>query len=218
MLKVSIVDDIELMRRSIAQRLSAIPDIQVVGIFADGEFLLDHLNYCDSSTFPDVILMDIEMPTNGIYTTGIVRSKYPTIEVVMLTIFDDDMTVYDAIKAGAMGYLLKEESAETIARSILDIKNGGSIISPSIARKIIRFLATMGTPPNAHVENNPLSKREIEILELVSGGSTNPQIAEKLFISYETVRTHIRNIYEKLQVTNRTMAARKAADNRWIKG
>jgi len=219
MLRVSIVDDNELMRDNIAQRVSSVPGIQMAGIFPDGQILIDYLDSCNTEALPDVILMDIEMPTNGIYTTAMVKAKFPTIDIVMLTVLDDDNTIYEAIKAGALGYLLKEEPSEVIVKAILDIKNGGSIISPSIARKILRFLANpVQKIAKSKTEDNPLSKREIEILELVSNGLTNPQIAEKLFISYETVRKHVRNIYEKLQVTNRTLAARKALNNRWIKG
>ena len=219
MLKVSIVDDNDLMRNDVAQRLSSVNEIKVTGLFSDGQLLLDSLDSCKKEELPDVILMDIEMPTNGIYTTSVVKGKFPSIDVIMLTVFDDDNTIYEAIKAGAYGYLLKEEPSGTIEKAILDVKNGGSIISPSIARKIIRFLASINNFPSKNkIEENPLSKRETEILELVSNGYTNPQIAEKLFISYETVRKHVRNIYEKLQVTNRTLAAKKAIDNRWIKG
>ncbi|HPD95451.1 MAG: response regulator transcription factor [Bacteroidales bacterium] len=215
-MKVSIVDDNELMRENIAKRISATNDIQVVGVFADGQYLLDYLETCNSEDLPDVILMDIEMPTNGIYTTGIVKSKFTSIDIIMLTVFDDDNTIYEAIKAGALGYLLKEEPSETIIKAIQDIKNGGSIISPSIARKIIRFVATPEQSKKSKPAENPLTKREVEILGLISNGHTNPQIAEKLFISYETVRKHVRNIYEKLQVSNRTSAAKRAIDNRWL--
>ncbi|HOP05161.1 MAG TPA: response regulator transcription factor [Tenuifilaceae bacterium] len=219
MLKVSIVDDNELMLKDVAQRLSTVTEVKVTGVFSDGQQLLDSLNSCKKEELPDVILMDIEMPTNGIYTTSIVKSKFPSVDVIMLTVFDDDNTIYEAIKAGAYGYLLKEEPSSTIEKAVLDVKNGGSIISPSIARKIIRFLASTNTfPSKEKIQENPLSKRETEILELVANGFTNPQIADKLFISYETVRKHVRNIYEKLQVTNRTLATKKAIDNRWIKG
>lgn len=219
MLKVSIVDDNELMLKDVAQRLSTVTEVKVTGVFSDGQQLLDSLNSCKKEELPDVILMDIEMPTNGIYTTSVVKGKFPSIDVIMLTVFDDDNTIYEAIKAGAYGYLLKEEPSGTIEKAILDVKNGGSIISPSIARKIIRFLASINNfPSKEKIQENPLSKRETEILELVANGFTNPQIADKLFISYETVRKHVRNIYEKLQVTNRTLATKKAIDNRWIKG
>jgi DNA-binding NarL/FixJ family response regulator len=213
-MRVAIADDNNLLRNSLIERIKPATEVELCGAFADGSFLVDWLQTTSASLHPQVILMDIEMPTNGIDTTRKVKQLFPDIEIIMLTVFDDEENIFNAIEAGAVGYLLKEEKTETILSAIKDIKSGGSMISAPIARKILVKMQT-GKSQSAKTEN-PLTERESEILFLVTEGMTNPQIAEKLFISYETVRTHVRNIYEKLQVGNRTAAAKKAKENRWF--
>ena len=213
-MRVAVADDNNLLRNNLIDRLKPTAEIELCGAFADGSFLMDWLQTTTETLHPQVVLMDIEMPTNGIDTTRKVKALFPNIEIIMLTVFDDEENIFNAIEAGAVGYLLKEEKIENIIAAVKDIRQGGSMISPTIARKILTKMQ-LRVPQPAVIEN-PLSDRETEILFFVTEGLTNPQIAEKLFISYETVRTHVRNIYEKLQVGNRTAAAKKAKDNRWF--
>lgn len=213
-MRVAIADDNNFLRNSLIERIKPVAEVELCGAFSDGSLLLEWLKSTSESLHPQVILMDIEMPTNGIDTTRQVKQLNPKIEIIMLTVFDDEENIFNAIEAGAVGYLLKEEKTEAILSAIKDIKQGGSMISATIARKILVKMQS-DKAPSVKV-NNPLTERESEILFLVTEGMTNPQIAEKLFISYETVRTHVRNIYEKLQVCNRTAAAKKAKDNKWF--
>jgi len=166
----------------------------------------------------DLILMDIEMPKmNGIKATEIIKSKYPQIKIVIITVFDNDETIFNAIKAGADGYLLKETKAEKIYEAIGETLSGGAAMSPSIAMKTLKFLKNpvvfedLETP-----EQIALSDREIEVLEQLSQGLKNQAIADNLFISFSTVKKHIENIYKKLQAHNRIELIQKAKQNKLL--
>lgn len=156
---------------------------------------------------PDVIIMDIDMPgRTGIEGVQELKSHFPEVEVIMNTVFDDDDRIFNAIKAGATGYLLKKNSLATLLTAIKDVKNGGAPISPSIARKLLQLPLATG---KAKESTYNLSEREIEILILLSKGLSYKMVAKELIISLDTVRTYVKRIYEKLHVHSVTEAVHK---------
>jgi DNA-binding NarL/FixJ family response regulator len=161
--------------------------------------------------------MDIEMPIlNGIETTEIVKQKYPHIKIIMLTVFDNDENIFNAIKAGADGYLLKEINAKDLHDGIIDTLNGGAAMNPSIALKTLKLLRNPMSIENEKDEDIKLTNRETEVLEHLSKGLNYIQIAENLILSTGTVRKHIENTYRKLQVHNKLEAVQKAKRNNLI--
>jgi DNA-binding NarL/FixJ family response regulator len=156
---------------------------------------------------PDIILMDINLPgMSGIKGTQLIKDYYPEIQIMMCTVYDDDSKIFEALKAGANGYLLKRASIDEIFRALIDLYEGGSPMSNSIARKVV---ASFHQEENNAANSTLLTSRENEILQLLAKGDRVKDIAEKLFVSFNTIRTHIRNIYEKLQVRSRTEAINK---------
>ena len=187
-------------------------DIRFVFHAENGNELLHKLG---SENNIDIILMDIEMPElDGINATKIVTDKYPDIKVIMLTVFDDEEKIFEAIKAGAKGYLLKDEPPDKIYEGIQMILEGGSPMSPIIAAKTLELLRNPSTLYMHAKHNFALTKREIEVLEQISQGLDYNEISEKLFISPFTVRKHIENIYKKLEVNNKMQAVQKAMRHR----
>jgi len=166
----------------------------------------------------DLILMDIEMPVmNGIEATEIVKQKYPHIKIIMLTVFDNDENIFNAIKAGADGYLLKEINAKDLHDGIVETLNGGAAMNPSIAMKTLKLLRNPMSIENAQdKEDIQLTSRETDVLEQLSKGLNYSKIAENLILSTGTVRKHIENIYRKLQVHNKLEAVQKAKKNNLI--
>jgi DNA-binding NarL/FixJ family response regulator len=162
--------------------------------------------------------MDIEMPKmNGIDATFFVKQKYPQIKIIMLTVFDNDENIFNAIKAGADGYLLKEVKPKDLHQGILDTLNGGATMTPSIAMKTLKLFRNPVVFENpANKEEYKLSTREIEVLEQLSKGIKYNAVAENLFLSAGTVRKHVENIYSKLQVCNKIEAIQKAKNNKLI--
>ena len=156
--------------------------------------------------------MDIEMPVlNGIETTQIVKQKYPQIKIIMLTVFDNDENIFNAIKAGADGYLLKEVNPEQLHKGIVETLNGGAAMNPSIALKTLKLLRNPIDIENPREkEDISLTTREVEVLEQLSKGLSYTAIADNLFLSPSTVRKHIENIYKKLQVHSKLEAVQKA--------
>ena len=189
-------------------------DFQVLGTAKNGREALE----LAQSQKADVILMDIQMPEmNGITATEIVKSKYPHIKIIMLTVFDDDENIFNAIKAGANGYLLKEIDAENLYKSIIEVVNGGAPMTPSIALKTLNLLRNPLPIENTQqLEEIKLTNRETEILEHLSKGLNYNEIADNLIISPSTVRKHIENIYKKLQVRNKIEAVLKAQKHNLI--
>jgi DNA-binding NarL/FixJ family response regulator len=204
-LKVLIVDDHALFRRGLQMVLEQEHDIEVVGEAADGQEAVDKAQ----ELMPDVVLMDIRMPKrSGIEATESIKDLMPHVKILMLTISDEEADLYDAIKAGAAGYLLKEISTEEVADAIRSVWNGQSRISPSMAAKLLSEFAAM-TKRASEREQVPtprLTDREMEVLRLVAKGLNNRDIAKELFISENTVKNHIRNILEKLQLHSRMEA------------
>ncbi len=214
-IKTVIVDDNTFLIKAIQEKLSFFDDIQIKFSALDGSDLLTKIS---NNHNIDVILMDIDMPVlNGIEATEIIKNKYPHIKVIMLTVFDNDENIFNAIKAGADGYLLKEVEPKTLYEGIIDTLNGGAAMNPSIALKTLKLLRNPIDLDNKKEEEIiKLSGREIDVLEQLSKGLNYINIAENLFLSPATVRKHIENIYTKLQVHNKLEAVQKAKKNNLI--
>lgn len=216
MIKVAIVDDNIFLQKTIQDKLSFFEDeIEVKFIAFNGDELIKNLNKNHNI---DVILMDIEMPVkNGIETTEIVKSRFPQIKIIMLTVFDNDENIFKSIKAGADGYLLKEVNPEELHHAILEILNGGAMMTPSIAMKTLKLFRNPDISMEfSEKEEYHLTSREMEVLEQLSKGLKYEAIAENLFLSNGTIRKHIENIYTKLQVHNKLEAIQKARNNKLI--
>jgi len=204
-IRVLVVDDHALFRRGLQMVLEQEPDIEVVGEASDGSEAVTQA--CE--TLPDIVLMDVRMPKRGgIDACAAIHEAVPSSKIIMLTISDEEADLYDAIKAGAMGYLLKEISIEEVASAIRAVYGGQSLISPSMASKLLAEFATMikKTDDRQQVPTPRLTDREMEVLKLVAKGMNNRDIAKQLFISENTVKNHIRNILEKLQLHSRMEA------------
>ncbi len=214
-IKVAIVDDNSFLISAIKEKLSFFDDISIKHTSLNGSDLLTKL---EENHNLDIILMDIEMPVlNGIETTQMVKQKYPHIKIIMLTAFDNDENIFNAIKAGADGYLLKEINPEILHSGILETLDGGAAMNPSIALKTLKLLRNPITIKNPRdQEEISLSKREVEVLEQLSKGLSYTSIADNLFLSPSTVRKHIENIYKKLQVHSKIEAVEKAKNHNII--
>ncbi len=214
-IKTVIVDDNTFLIKAIKEKLSFFDDIQIKFTALDGSDLLTKIS---NNHNIDVILMDIDMPVlNGIEATEIIKNKYPQIKVIMLTVFDNDENIFNAIKAGADGYLLKEVEPKTLYEGIIDTLNGGAAMNPSIALKTLKLLRNPIDLDNKKEEEIiKLTTREVDVLEQLSKGLNYINIAENLFLSPATVRKHIENIYTKLQVHNKLEAVQKAKKNNLI--
>jgi DNA-binding NarL/FixJ family response regulator len=202
MIRIALAEDQPISLKALESKLLTFHQCQIVHKAKHGGHLLELLQ---QNNQVDIVLMDIEMPElDGIQTTKLLKEIYPSMKVVMITIYDDDEHIFNAIKAGADSYILKDTSAEKIFSTIEDTMNGGAVMSPSIALKTLSLLKNY-VPPKEFVTNTSviLSEREIEILEKISKGFTNKRIAEQMFISPFTVKRHIENIYKKLQSHNR---------------
>jgi DNA-binding NarL/FixJ family response regulator len=214
-IKIAIAEDNSFLLKAILDKLGIYPEIEVKSHGFNGLELLEKLEK-DSNVH--LILMDIEMPKlNGIETVEKVTQKYPQIKIIMLTVFDDDENIFRAIQAGANGYFLKEVDPPTLYQGIRDTLDGGAAMTPSIALKTLILLRN---PPHFEEKREEISltAREIEILEQTSKGLNYNQIGENLFISPKTVRKHLENIYQKLQVHSKLEAVKKAVKNRIIEG
>ncbi len=214
MVRIVIVDDNVFLQKAVAEKLSFFEDLTLKFTALNGVDLLDKLA---KNKNIDLILMDIEMPEcNGIEATKLVKDKYPQIKIIMLTVFDNDENIFNAIKAGADGYLLKEVNPKELHQGIHETMNGGAAMNPSIALKTLKLLRNPVEFNTTEQEEIKLSTREIEVLEQLSKGLNYNVIAENLFLSPSTVRKHIENIYTKLQVHNKLEAIQKAKNNKLI--
>ena len=204
-LRVLIVDDHGLFRKGLQMVLQQEPDLEVVGEGADGQEAVEKAQ----ELMPDVVLMDVRMPKRGgIEATQQIKELLPHAKILMLTISDDEADLYDAIKAGAAGYLLKEIPSEEVADAIRGVWAGQSRISPSMAAKLLTEFQAMSkrAEERSQLPSPKLTEREMEVLRLVAKGLNNRDIAKDLFISENTVKNHIRNILEKLQLHSRMEA------------
>ena len=214
MVRIVIVDDNVFLQKAVAEKLSFFEDLTLKFTALNSVDLLDKLA---KNKNIDLILMDIEMPEcNGIEATKLVKDKYPQIKIIMLTVFDNDENIFNAIKAGADGYLLKEVNPKELHQGIHETMNGGAAMNPSIALKTLKLLRNPVEFNTNEQEEIKLSTREIEVLEQLSKGLNYNVIAENLFLSPSTVRKHIENIYTKLQVHNKLEAIQKAKNNKLI--
>jgi NarL family two-component system response regulator LiaR len=201
MIKVLIADDHALLRQGIRALIDTTTDIQVIGEAANGFDAVEKARLLN----PDVILMDLEMPRkDGLSAIEEIKQENPAIQILVLTSFDDDERVYSAIKCGALGYLLKDSTADELIRGIQEVYQGEPSLSPLLAIKVIR---EMKQPALQKSSISSLTDREIEVLDLVARGFSNQMIAEKLVITERTVGKHVSNILSKLNLANRTQAA-----------
>ncbi len=206
-IRVLIADDHTLFRDGLVALLTSFDDIQVVATAQDG---LEAVQQAAASQ-PDVILMDILMPElNGIEATRTIIEASPHIGVIMLTMFEDDESIFSAMRAGARGYILKGADQDDVLRAIRAVNRGEALFGPSIASRLMDFFNTpVSEPPQAFPE---LTEREHEILALIAQGASNHDIAQQLNISLKTVRNHVSNIYNKMQVTDRVQAVLRARE------
>jgi len=219
---VAIVDDKRLLREALFNSISYYKEISIVLQASHGADFLEQLKHWHVQKRPQVVLMDIEMPVmDGIEAVAIAKNLYPDMHFLMLTVFDDDDKLFEAIKAGASGYLLKDEKVSNIVKAIAEIVHEGGVpMSPRIARK---SLALLRNTPNVTEPVKPeeedehlLSAREMEILNRIVDGLNYQEIGERLFISPHTVRKHIANIYDKLHVCNKASAIKVATSKKWF--
>lgn len=212
-LKVSIVEDHDIFRKRLVELLQFYPELEVALVAESAESFFQKLDRIEKEDRPDVILMDIELPgISGIEATFQLKQKFSNIEVIMFTIFEDDERIFESINVGASGYLLKDTPIEEVVKSIKEIYSGGSPISPSIAKKVLEMVKNPEAYQTGEKQEVPfdLSPAEMKILQQVIDGKTNKQIAEVVFLSPWTVKTHIKNIYKKMHVNSRAAAVRLA--------
>jgi len=216
-ISIAIVDDKVQNRVSLAEKIMYSKEIEVLFTASNGEDFLDQMK--QRKIYPQAVLMDIEMPVvNGIDAVSIGASLYPGTKFIMLTVFDDDEKIFEAIKAGASGYLLKDDRVDAIIQSIIElIKEGGAPMSPGIARKALVLLSKANVQADKTKDDHmDLSDREMEVLKLLVEGYDFRNTAEKLFISPHTVRKHIGKIYEKLHVNSKAQVINLALKKRWF--
>jgi DNA-binding NarL/FixJ family response regulator len=202
-IRVLVVDDQELFRRGLTMLLNVEDDIEVVGEAADGSTA----GSLAASLTPDVVLMDVRMPKlTGIEACVAIKDAAPSARIIMLTVSDEEADLYEAVKNGASGYLLKDSSIDEVAQAVRVVADGQSLISPSMAIKLLDEFKQMSRTDRSHVPTPRLTERELEVLRLVAQGLNNREIAKQLFISENTVKNHVRNILEKLQLHSRMEA------------
>ena len=221
---IAIVDDKKSIRNALLQRLESFENFKILFSAENGKAFLEKMMEARKMITPDVVLMDIDMPVmNGIEAIAKAKDIYPNTKFLMLTIFDDDDKIFEAIKAGANGYLLKDEPVEKIKdaiRNLLD--DNGALMSPSIARKTLELLMNAkidseNATRNSNVtEEHNLTEREKEILKLLVEGLEYKEIAKNTNTSPNTIRNHITNIYRKLHVTSKAQAIRLAMNKKWF--
>jgi DNA-binding NarL/FixJ family response regulator len=207
--RVVLVDDHPVYREGLSMLLESIDEVEVVGVADDGATALDVVGQAD----PDVVVMDVQMPgLDGIAATRELTARHPHLAVVVLTMSDDDETVFSAMRAGARGYLVKGSSQHEIVRAIRSVDSGELVFGAAVAKKVAAYFAGR-VPSAADAPAFPqLTEREREVLDLLAAGRSNPQIAQVLFLSPKTVRNNVSNIFAKLQVADRADAIVRARD------
>ena len=221
--KIGLVDDKAVNRSSVADKIKQFEDLNFCFMAVNGHDCLEQLKGLPVEKMPQVIFMDLQMPEmDGVQTISLARAMYPEIFFIVLTVFDDDDKIFEAIKAGAHGYLLKDESAIALHNAITNVlENGGAPMSPAIARKAFEMLGkaqmqTVTAAPTQHPFDNLLTEREIEILLQTINGLDAKRIASLLDISVLTIRKHIANIYQKLHVNSKAQIISLAHKNNWV--
>ena len=208
MISVLLVDDQTIVRQGLRSLLSLESDIVVVGEAADGRQAVELAQRLS----PDIVLLDVRMPhMDGLQALRRIKAIAPQVSVIMVTLYDDPNYLLEAVSAGAAGYILKDATRQELIRAVRLIAEGGAIIAPTmmpdLLRQMERLMATQGSPLLADTLHDTLTEREMEVLRLIAEGCTNQQIAEVLIISPTTVKTHVQNILQKLNVSDRTQAA-----------
>ena len=210
-IRLLLVDDQRLMREGLRTLLELEPDLQVAGEAGNGQEALEAY----AALMPDVVLMDVRMPVmDGVEATRRLREHWPAARVIILTTFDDDEYVFEGLRAGALGYLLKDVSIQELAEAIHAVMAGGVLIEPSVARKVVAEFARMAAPAPrvAQALEEPLSERELEIVRLLARGMTNREIAQRLYLAEGTVKNYVTNILGKIGARDRTQAALRAQE------
>jgi len=208
---VLLVDDQRLMREGLRTLLELEPDLRVAGEAGDGQAALDAY----AALQPDVVLMDVRMPgMDGVEATRRLREQWPGARVIILTTFDDDASVFEGLRAGALGYLLKDVSGQELAEAVRTVAGGGALIEPSVARRVLAEFARLAPParpPDAGLAE-PFSEREREIVRLLAAGLSNREIGERLCLAEGTVKNYVTTILQKLGARDRTQAALRARE------
>ena len=210
-IRILLVDDQRLMREGLRILLELEPDLEIAGEATNGQEALDA--YAEIE--PDVVLMDVRMPgMDGVEATWRLRERWPSALVIILTTFDDDEYVFEGLRAGARGYLLKDVSGHDLADAVRTVAAGGALIEPSVARRVVAEFARMAPPVRQPDDGlaEPLSEREREILRLVAQGLTNREIADRLSLAQGTVKNYVTTILQKLGARDRTQAALRARE------
>lgn len=203
-IKVIIFEDNKHLRESLQLLISSSGKFECIGAFADTRNVLAVVDKLS----PDIIITDIEMPImNGIDATRMIKNKFPGIPILILTVFDDSEKIFQSLQAGGNGYLLKNSSPDEILNALMEVHNGGSALSPAVARKVIQFFQT-----NTHAQQNDyhLTQKEKELLQHLVEGMSYKMIADAMMISFETVKSHVKNVYRKLHVSSNSEAVAKA--------
>lgn len=218
--RIAIADDKQINRTTVKEKIMSFTEIELVLEAKNGHDFLEQLKQLPAEERPQVVLMDLEMPVmDGIQTISLASSAYPDIKFIVLTVFEDNEKIFEAIKAGAGGYLLKDDTAVNIIDAITSVvEYNGIPMSPAIARKTMELLKHSQSPvSNEEVITEPLlTEREMEILKEMVTGKNYKAIGEKLFISPLTVRKHVAHIYDKLHVNSRAQIINLAHKNKWI--
>ncbi|RYY66364.1 MAG: response regulator transcription factor [Chitinophagaceae bacterium] len=210
MIKILLYDDVKELRDSLFLLLNNTEGFEVLSAFDNAETVT-----ADIEAFqPDVILMDIDMPgTTGIEGVRAIRAASSEVKIIMLTVFDDNKNVFESLKAGANGYLLKKTSPQKLIEHIKDVYNGGAPMTSSIATQVLHMFTTFSPAPG---DDHNLSDREKEVLQSLVEGNSYKMAGQQLFLSIDTIRSHVRSIYDKLQVHSKSEAVAKAIKNRIV--
>ena len=218
--RIAVAEDNAINRTIFLQKIKEMQDTKLVFVAVDGNDCLEQLKGLPHNHLPEVIFMDLEMPKmDGIETIQIAKSLYPNIHFIVLTVFDDDDKIFEAIKSGASGYLLKHEPAKVLDEAVTNvIETGGAPMSPAIARKTLKLLSNTATQAVDNKNNMPefITEREKEILKHTINGWDAKRISSELNLSVLTVRKHIANIYEKLHVNSKAQIISLAHKNKWL--
>ncbi|MFD1953938.1 response regulator [Paenibacillus thailandensis] len=229
-IKILLADDHQLFREGLKRILNMEEDLEVIGECGDGIQVMEFCNH----TMPEIVLMDINMPIeNGVVTTERLKTIFPDVKVLILSIHDDESYVFETLRKGATGYLLKDMEAEALINAIRAVVDGHAYIHPKVTGKLINqlrrmtYLDEMGVMTGAAAakesgvkftasEDNPLTRREAEVLRLMAEGKSNKMIGENLFISEKTVKNHVSSILQKMEVDDRTQAVINSIKYGWV--
>lgn len=207
--RLLLVDDQRLMREGLRTLLELEQDFEIVGEAGDGQTALEAY----AQLKPDVVLMDVRMPVlTGVEATRRLREKYPGARIIILTTFDDDANVFEGLRAGALGYLLKDVSGAELAQAVRTVMQGGALLEPSVARRVFAEFARLAPAAQPAPLDEPLSERELDVLRLVAEGLSNKEIGQRLSLAEGTVKNYVTNVLQKIKARDRTQAALRARE------